>query len=506
MQTEESQNPALTDDRDASAEEQQDSSLSWLLDQELAETGDSLFSVALDDDGELELTEAEAMMASRPLVRGSNDTEVLSAFVEEEIVIGSVGDSSDIYSGTAVEQHAAQSESAPDQMIVDHSAQRKMQSNSAASRKVSGDILGLSDEDDMGERHLMIRKAAAPAEPSRLASATSEAAETPAIPAPAETAAALPEEPVNDSPEHTEEPVVSPAVAETDDLELAPIGELAESLEFADALPELPVVPGEELVAVEDQELEIEALTLDGEDQQGEDLAAIDYHLDFENSREDAAAVVTAVTPLLGQVVEALQVQVDRRAAVLALTDTQQLELDCSLATDEATVEQSVADGFVALSAFTDMLPDCITDLDDAAIGAIRVRLSHSDVDGDWNTLLQESFELPCSEQADDIEATLPPIEFQSVASANDELSQPGVDLVIEEHPPADTVFSDAEMQLLGDFEEETDALAQCDDEQNVGDVPFGTTETTGSTEDTVVAFAGIACLLYTSDAADDRT
>ena len=98
------------------------------------------------------------MMASRPLVRGSNDSDVLSSFVEEEIVVGSVGDSSDIYGGQVADSEPEVVESPTEQMIVDHGAQRKAPVNGVTSRKVGGDILGLADEDDMGEKHLIIRR------------------------------------------------------------------------------------------------------------------------------------------------------------------------------------------------------------------------------------------------------------------------------------------------------------------------------------------------------------
>ena len=86
MQTEKSQNPSPLEETELAVDEQQDNSLSWLLDQVLSETSDSLFSVNEEESGDIELTEAEAMMASRPLIRGSNDSDVLSSFVEEEII------------------------------------------------------------------------------------------------------------------------------------------------------------------------------------------------------------------------------------------------------------------------------------------------------------------------------------------------------------------------------------------------------------------------------------
>ncbi len=150
----ESVNP---DDEVMGSDESQDENLSWLLDQDLSESSDSLFSVTHDEPEDQGLTQAEAQMAARPLVRGSNDTDVLSAFVEEEIVVSSVGESSDIYADRAAEKAAAEAEAAAeDTMIVARG--RAESGNGADSDAVSGDILGLSDEDDIGERFLVIKR------------------------------------------------------------------------------------------------------------------------------------------------------------------------------------------------------------------------------------------------------------------------------------------------------------------------------------------------------------
>ena len=150
----ESVNP---DDEVMGSDESQDEKLSWLLDQDLSESSDSLFSVTHDEPEDQGLTQAEAQMAARPLVRGSNDTDVLSAFVEEEIVVSSVGESSDIYADRAAEKAATEAEAAAEAtMIVARG--RAESGNGADSDAVSGDILGLSDEDDIGERFLVIKR------------------------------------------------------------------------------------------------------------------------------------------------------------------------------------------------------------------------------------------------------------------------------------------------------------------------------------------------------------
>ena len=53
MQTEKSQNPPPLEETELSADEQQDNSLNWLLDQELSETSDSLFSVSEEESGDI---------------------------------------------------------------------------------------------------------------------------------------------------------------------------------------------------------------------------------------------------------------------------------------------------------------------------------------------------------------------------------------------------------------------------------------------------------------------
>ena len=165
MQSDERPESVNPDDEVMGSDESQDENLSWLLDQDLSESSDSLFSVTHDESEDQGLTQAEAQMAARPLVRGSNDTDVLSAFVEEEIVVSSVGESSDIYADRAAEKAAAEAEAAAqDTMIVARG--RVDGGNSADSDAVSGDILGLSDEDDIGERFLVIKRRAKSAQAS----------------------------------------------------------------------------------------------------------------------------------------------------------------------------------------------------------------------------------------------------------------------------------------------------------------------------------------------------
>ena len=78
-------------------ESDQEKSLRWLLDMDLSEPQETLFTVAGNDYFDAGLSAFEAEVAGRPLVRGNARSDDLATYIDEEIVISSTGSGNDIY-------------------------------------------------------------------------------------------------------------------------------------------------------------------------------------------------------------------------------------------------------------------------------------------------------------------------------------------------------------------------------------------------------------------------
>lgn len=158
-----------TEGAQESAEDIQEENLSWLLDMDREDPEEKLFALGDDEYQESGLTEYESELAARPLTSaGKPGADDLSMFVEEEIVVSSDYQNSNIYdapaarNGDATEQSSDEPESDAVKAI-DHS--RK--GNTATSTPHAGvedgcDILGLAEDDDMGETYLTIRRVKSP--------------------------------------------------------------------------------------------------------------------------------------------------------------------------------------------------------------------------------------------------------------------------------------------------------------------------------------------------------
>jgi len=150
-----------TDNLDA-AEDLQDSTLEWLLDMDMSEPEERLFAVERTGDADVGLTDYEMAVAQRPLTRGSAGADNLENYVSEEITISSETQSSDIYGGSAGVQEARGQRpgSQPtDSMAIDYSRNSSAHGSvDSAGTKEGIDILGLVDDDDMGEKYLAIKR------------------------------------------------------------------------------------------------------------------------------------------------------------------------------------------------------------------------------------------------------------------------------------------------------------------------------------------------------------
>ncbi|MCB1690383.1 MAG: response regulator [Halioglobus sp.] len=141
-------------------ESDQEKSLRWLLDMDLSEPEEKLFTVAGDEYLDTGLSAFEAEVAGRPLVRGNANSDDLASYVEEEIVVSSAGTGPDIYNRRDAGPAAGSTRMVRDAfMAIDFSSGRERADARFGARVEEGtDILGLSGDDDIGEKFVSIKR------------------------------------------------------------------------------------------------------------------------------------------------------------------------------------------------------------------------------------------------------------------------------------------------------------------------------------------------------------
>ena len=149
-----------------SGEEIQEENLSWLLEMDRSEPEERLFKLDAEEFQEPGLTEYEAELAGRPLSRTGSASDDISSFVAEEIVVSSDGhdtrprgklDRNEVY-------ESAVPASTGKFKAIDHSLKVSVSEPDTLTRVDEGsDILGLAENDDMGETFLAIKRVKAPA-------------------------------------------------------------------------------------------------------------------------------------------------------------------------------------------------------------------------------------------------------------------------------------------------------------------------------------------------------
>ncbi|WP_116368487.1 response regulator [Parahaliea mediterranea] len=211
------------DEASTPEQDQRKKTLKWLLEQDLSEHSDSLFSLADDAFPVADLSESEAAVAGRHMMGGNGSGDDLSAFVGEEIVLS--GDSgSDIYADARKHPNGADHHGGgPGVMAIDHRRRQPSAAGETGHISDGSDILGLLDDDDIGAQPLFLQRnrKTAPAAPQ--AAPVREPAAKLTVEAEAEPVPAL---------EPTIEPAIEPVV------EPAVVSAIAPSVEF-DAAPAL---------------------------------------------------------------------------------------------------------------------------------------------------------------------------------------------------------------------------------------------------------------------------
>lgn len=141
-----------------SEEEGREKGLQWLLDMDMSEPEETLFTVKGDEYQDEGLSAFETEVAGRPLVRGNTGGDDLANYVDEEIVISSDG-GSDIFQEGAADDGDDAVDDRPEVMAVDYSLGRKKDAAQNFGAVDEGaDILGLQSDDDIGETFLTIKR------------------------------------------------------------------------------------------------------------------------------------------------------------------------------------------------------------------------------------------------------------------------------------------------------------------------------------------------------------
>lgn len=134
--------------------------LQWLLDNDSSDAEETLFRVLQEEYQDEGLSEFEAEIAGRPMVRGNAGGDDWANFVSEEIVISSDTTQSDIYGASGNEPADDEIDAQPEQiMAIDHSRRREVpESPNTATVADGADVLGLAAEDDIGDTFLTIKR------------------------------------------------------------------------------------------------------------------------------------------------------------------------------------------------------------------------------------------------------------------------------------------------------------------------------------------------------------
>jgi chemotaxis protein histidine kinase CheA len=390
------------------AEEWQDSTLNWLLDMDMSDPEERLFALEEEEYVAEELTEYEAEFAARPMTRGKADADDFATYVEEEIVISSELQSSDIYTAAAVSSEADADKvksRASESMAIDYS--RKSRDGTAHSNgelhkplQEGLDILGLAADDDMGEKYLVLKRAKPPVEnrgapvnepglngnipkPEQLV--LSQAPVLTLVSEPGKLAVAN-EDPQSDGDSCQPQELMPEAAGDVNDY-VASVRPPAGEEEFDQYL-----LRGEQL---EDGEPDFSQLLVEHSDGvvpvDSSPDKAIDYHEDFRAMPGFDGASVAAITPLLPELAEQASVAVAARLESLGMpADSVRVEL--MLGSDAESIRQCLESGYEPLVSICMPPPAVLSQLQQVQVDMIFARLLHAISGENLNQLFNEDF------------------------------------------------------------------------------------------------------------------
>ncbi|MEH6515618.1 MAG: response regulator [Halioglobus sp.] len=483
MHSENNYNSSNTGAPQASKDEQLDETLDWLVDQSYSEPEEKLF--ALDDDEALELglSATEMEMAARPMF-SSGGSDDLAGFVEEEIVMSSVGESSDIYQPSATTAVQLEKPATVGGSVVVNPNFQIDEVEEFTAIDESVDIFDLSDDDDIGEKPLVLQRVKPQLEvaPVAVKDAQEVVDNTVQVATPslelnlAEQASMLgqeKEQELSDSVDGSSAVAPEMLSQEQSSEPAAPESVLAyvssNDLPTDDADFDQYLLAGEHLADLDEDLPDLSVERTEGVAAVDPDLSFdIDYHADFAVTSENSAQTVVAVTEVIADVMEEFTGMCKARLASLDI-ESAELNLEFMLACSEEECDECIQNGYLSITAINSELPVAVSSLGQADIDAIYVRVENGSQAEDWNLLFTDNFSVEFVEQnhlEQELNETIPvAVDQASVEIGDFALQQPALDpLALDDFeseeflteselsmPVADTDDAMDDFSLLGD-------------------------------------------------------
>jgi chemotaxis protein histidine kinase CheA len=404
-----------------SDDDSQEKSLRWLLDMDLSEPEEKLFTVAVSDHSERSLSAYEADIANRPLFRGHANRDDLASYIDEEIVISSAVGPGDIYSRRSepVEEKST-SFRTDDVMAIDFARGRNDSGVHVGSVVADGaDILGLLGDDDIGEKFVSIKRVKSPSANGASNGAINDASEDDNAwqsqesvleldsgeRAASELTVAILDHTVTAGIHLTEAPVptqisVPGGQAGANDGSLVAAIDHASVLDYVASMPQPAddgefdtyLLRGEHLPNSDFDPEELVVTPTEGVisvDPSSE--ISIDYHEDFHNmggfDQDSFAAIANVITPVMEEISSAVRA---RLAAIGLAADA--VAVDVKLGSDEASIKECYAQGYEPVHSVFFEVSQPLLSIDQAARDTIYVRLLNVQGNENWNHLFSVDF------------------------------------------------------------------------------------------------------------------
>jgi len=471
-------------------EDIQDETTKWLLDRDLSDPIENLFTV---EKGELEasLTEFETEMANRPMFRGHGEGDDLSAIVDEEIVAIEVGGESDIYApanSPSVEETSTEEDEAP--LAVDHTCLHGMTETVPQVVVSDGeDILSLADDDDMGEHYLSLVKPKARAEEpqeTEVAFDLESESEMDFDMSPDSESEAEPDFDISLDLESAPETESDFDISLDLELDLTRFSEPEPVLEIklaqesgvesvADYIASMPapvddvefdqyLLGGQKLEGAEDDSAALHVERTEGVASVDPEVnASIDYHEDFQMRDGLMGNTVSVITGVIAQVMDEVMASVEEHLLDLGV-DAGPARVEVMLGNDVESIIECVTDGYAPIVEIRPDLPAALRQLGQTEVDAIYVRISHDEIAGNWNTLFADGFVVPGSGEHEE------PLE------PADE-SQPFAEFDLDEFDFDDSATEDADLASAHIFGDELAAFNEFSGDDPLSAIDFATVE-----------------------------
>jgi chemotaxis protein histidine kinase CheA len=417
---------------DTTIESSKERTLQWLMELDRDEPKESLFVVDSKQTADLSLSAFEAEVAARPMTRGRIGADDLDTYIGEEIVLSETG-GNDIYTNSAVEENADIEEDAFEGlMAIEFSRVSNEEAEGLAENVQDGsDILGLEDDDDIGDSYLVVKRVKKPVEPA-------EESEPPA---------------------QIQDPVIEEIVAAPPPADVADYVHSNEvphdDKDFDDFL-----AAGHDLVISEE---DFEGLSLEAiNDQFAADAnidSDLDLHADFVAMDDFGENLMAVITPCLSGLMEELNALIAARLAVMG-RDGDQVLADVSVATDTETAQLALQQGYEPLSHICTQVPEALAELDVSQRDAILLRLTDASNGETCNRLLLEgALEVSPVQLAEPELTQVPNAELESESF----VYAPEAELLAEDWAPATDEY-EAIFDELGDTDFDLDFDASAGD------------------------------------------